>query len=55
MTYDQRMREERKRLTEGVDDFLRERMRPDCPTKIAARAQSKAVLRQYYDRKALNK
>jgi hypothetical protein len=50
-SYDQRMTAERKRIAQGVDDFLRDRLRPDNPIKAAARHHSAEVLAIYYERK----
>ncbi len=41
----------RKQILASVDDFLRERLRPDNPEKILQRHWSKAVLAAYYERK----
>ena len=47
----QRRSDENKRIAKGVDDFLRDRLRPDNPVKVEARQRSEIVLRAYYERK----
>lgn len=51
MTYRQRSEAEKKWISDGVDSFLAKRLSPTCPVKIAAREQSKLILREYYRRK----